>query len=369
MANEAPLPPPAEDAQQQGGTVEEIIARAVENIVTDGEGGESLPASTVAAEPAPPSADAPTESPDSEAAPETEESEATEQAEPVESGDSPSPIEVGGQQFTQDELTAMVEAHANRDALNKAAQEAAAKVTEQVQSLEQARAQIGQEQAQLTKEREDNQVYANYLQWLNEGNTGDIREFTRQSGQQRPAAQPQQQQPQDLDARLNALVDKRMAEREQGAHQQSIQRGIDDWVADAVSSEPALKGRERAYQSDILHKLVLATGEQKLTPFDFPEGQIKSFLREYAREAAQNETKLSETTLADRLDKAAKTGAKLPAAARTQGTPLPVPPNDFKMDLKKMAEETPDTDEYFRDIAEGLKLKADELSSMANNQG
>lgn len=370
MADETPLPAPIEAVQQTGSSVDEIIARAMSGVVeAEAGGGESPPEPSASGSPEPPSQEGSSEAPDSEAAPPSGESEAPETASPSESGDSPS-LELAGQKFSKSELQAIVEAHANREAFQKAAQEQADKIRQQVEHLETARKQIEAENAKIAKERQDNETYAQYLQWLNEGNSGDIREFTRQTGlgvsRQKPAPPADQE---DLDARIARVLQKTLGQERQQSHQHEIKAGIDDWVASAVAAEPALKGREATYQSDILHRLVVAASEQNLTPFDFSSTQIKNFLRQYAREAAANEKKLSETTLADRLDKASRTKEKLPVAPRTQGTPLPVQPNGFKLDLKKLAEESPDTDTYFLALEKSLKEQADELSSMANRMG
>jgi len=361
---EKAAPAPAEDSQQTGGSVDEIIARAMQNAVGD-EGAESLPEDADQGTSAPPSPGDPSETPDSEAAPPAGESETPEEGKSTGSGESPF-IELKGQKFTQDELQDIIEAHVNRQTFQEAAKAQSDKIRQQVEQLEQAKKQVQEEQARIAQEREQNEAYSEYISWLNEGNSGDIREFMQERAPRRKA-QPQQRPatPEDLDARIARVLE----QRESQGRQQSIEKQFDGWVDELVTSEPVLKGREHAYGASITQRFVEECQRQRVLPTQFTETQIKGFLRQYLKEAVQVERKLSETTLADRLDRAAKTKEKLPAAPRTQGTPLPQQPNGFKLDLKKLAQEAPDTDTYFQALEKSLKEQSDELSSMANRLG
>ena len=364
--NEAnPQPAPAE----MGGpppSMDEIFQQAIDKAT--GGSDESSGPPVVEGEGSAPEAQ-PSETP----APDTEvtagESETPESAEDPGAGDSPSAFTIGGQEYTEEDLGGFIEVAQNRDAFKTAAEKRVEELYRQGQLLQQTKQQLEQERQKVARDRAEAEQYARYAEWVRDGGSGNIEDFVREvpsaasavdSG--RTASKREKAPPQDIREAIREVL----AEERKGSHQNDIRQNIDGWVEAAVNSEPALKARSKVYQSDIMHRLVIDADSQGVTPFDFTGAQLQGFLRQFAREAAIEERKLSETTMAERLDVAARTQEKLPAAPKTQGTPLPQQPANFQVDARKVAEESGgDSEVYWSTLTEKWKQQADELSSAA----
>lgn len=253
-------------------------------------------------------------------------------------------IEIDGKTLTEQEIKDAILRDQNRATFEQAAEQHAKQLNERVQWIQNQVQVLQKREQEIQKANQENIAYGEYLAWKESGGSGDIAEFVQThphlATETGSAPGKPDLSPQGLEQMFNQWYATRRQQEERALRERSIQQNTPAWVEAVVKEEPVFKGRERAYEVLIVHRLLtdLQTKGPRgpngqptpIDPASLSETQIRGLLKQYAREEAEFERKLRSNDVGDALADAARTGKRLPALAKTSGTPMPARPNGLK---------------------------------------